>query len=100
MQRASIAETSEETFIPPVQKEYEMKCKPVELAIISLIEAQSEVAYCELNDASFSYCYNYSSCIANSDAWRAAIEKRRAAVKQLIEVIEADVTSTDQLSRI
>ena len=36
---------------PVAVQEYEMKCEPVELAIISLIEAQSEVAYCERNDA-------------------------------------------------
>jgi hypothetical protein len=87
LQRASIAETSEETFIPPVQKEYEMQCHAVELAIISLIEAQSEVAYCESYDRSLSYCFNRGSELSNDMAWARAIDQRHAALKQLIDAI-------------
>ena len=95
-------ESIEETSTPSVQKEYEMKCNPVEIAIISLIEAQSEVAYCERNDASFDYNYNSGQYYANQWAWNEALKKRHAAVRQLIEAIgrnEADTTiQTKQLS--
>jgi hypothetical protein len=96
LQRALIAETSEETFIPPVQKEYEMQCNAVELAIISLIEAQSEVSYCESNDRSFSYCYSGDAQLSNDIQWKQWIELRDAALKHLIDEIARNTPFENQ----
>lgn len=60
---------------------------PVVHVILDLIEAQNEIAYCEMNDASFSYNYNHGQYMNNQMAWGEAIKKRRAAAKELTKAM-------------
>lgn len=72
---------------------------PVVLAIIDLIVAQNKIAYCEMDDDTYSYNYNHGQYMNNQMNWGKAIDERCAAAKQLAKAIRKQKAEAEERRR-